>query len=263
MDLKLYKNAQIYQSRNIRMRLKEMPKVICVSPAYNEEKTVAKVVQAALKYSEGVIVVDDGSTDSTYEEAKKAGATVIRHYRNLGKGAALKTGFKAALKMGADIVIVLDADLQHNPEEIPKLLKTMERENADIVVGSRFLGIIKGMPRMRILSNKLTTIILRLYFKLPITDSQSGFRAYKRQILEQVEFSAPRFSAETEILIDARRKGFRISETKIQTIYGEEKSKIRNFEDTIRWIWDVDKQLIKTLIYKRVYSNKPSSNRYH
>ncbi|MEM3564855.1 MAG: glycosyltransferase family 2 protein [Candidatus Jordarchaeaceae archaeon] len=238
-----------------------MPKIVCVSPAYNEEKTVAKVVQAALKYSEEVIVVDDGSTDSTYEEAKKAGATIVRHYRNLGKGVALKTGFKAALGMGADVVVVLDADLQHDPQEISKLLKTMESENADIVVGSRFLGVIKGMPRMRILSNKLTTIILRLYFKLPITDSQSGFRAYKRQVLEQLEFSAPRFSAETEILIDAHRKGFRISETKIQTIYGEEKSKMRNFEDTIRWIWDVNKQLIKTLIYKRVYSNKSRCNR--
>ncbi|MEM2984506.1 MAG: glycosyltransferase family 2 protein, partial [Candidatus Jordarchaeaceae archaeon] len=109
-----------------------MPKVVCVSPAYNEEKTVAKVVQAALKYSEGVIVVDDGSTDSTYEEAKKAGATIVRHYRNLGKGVALKTGFKAALEMGADVVVVLDADLQHDPQEISKLLKTMESENADI-----------------------------------------------------------------------------------------------------------------------------------
>lgn len=152
--------------------------------------------------------------------------------------------------MNADIVVVLDADGQHNPEEIPKLLKTMNRENSDVVVESRFLGDIKGMPRARILSNTLTTRILRLYFGLPITDSQSGYRAYKRQLLEKVEFSATRFSAETEILVDACRKGFKISETKIQTIYGEEKSKMRVFGDTVRWLWDVDKQLIKSLSYR-------------
>ncbi|MEM3585716.1 MAG: glycosyltransferase family 2 protein [Candidatus Jordarchaeaceae archaeon] len=233
-----------------------MPVVLCVSPAYNEEKTVAKVVEGALKSTDGVIVIDDGSTDDTYNEAIRAGATVVRHSRNLGKGAALKTGFKKALEMGADIIVVLDADGQHNPEEIPKLLKTMVRENSDVVVGSRFLGSIKGMPRIRILSNTLTTKILRLYFGLPITDSQSGYRAYKRRLLEEVEFSATRFSAETEILVDAKRKGFKISEVEIQTIYGEEKSKMRVFEDTVRWVWDVNKQLLKSLKYKVTHRAK-------
>jgi glycosyltransferase involved in cell wall biosynthesis len=227
-----------------------MSKVLCVSPAYNEEKTVSKVVEGALKNTDGVIVVDDGSIDNTYKEASKAGATVVQHNKNMGKGVALRTGFKKALEMNADIIVVLDADGQHNPEEIPKLLKTMNRENSDMVLGSRFLGNIKGMPRARILSNTLTTRILRLYFGLPITDSQSGYRAYKRRLLENVEFSATRFSAETEILVDAQRKGFKISETKIQTIYGEEKSKMRVLRDTMRWIWDVDKQLFKSLVYK-------------
>jgi glycosyltransferase involved in cell wall biosynthesis len=230
--------------------------VFCVSPAYNEEKTVARVVEGALKSTDGIIVVDDGSIDNTYEEACKAGAIVVRHNKNMGKGVALKTGFKKALEMNADIIVVLDADGQHNPEEIPRLLETMNSENSDVVVGSRFLGSIKGMPRARILSNTLTTRILRLFFGLPITDSQSGYRAYKRQLLENVEFSATRFSAETEILIDAQRKGFKISEAKIQTIYGEEKSKMRVFGDTVRWIWDVDKQLLKSLRHKLSYKNK-------
>jgi len=233
-----------------------MSKVFCVSPAYNEEKTVAKVVEGALKNTDGIIVVDDGSIDNTYKEANKAGATVVQHNKNMGKGIALKTGFKKALEMDADIIVVLDADGQHNPEEIPKLLKTMNRENSDVVVGSRFLGNIEGMPRIRILSNTLTTSILRLYFGLPLTDSQSGYRAYKRRLLENVEFSATRFSAETEILVDAQRKGFKISEAKIQTIYGEEKSKMRVFGDTIRWLWDVDKQLLKSLRYKLSHKNK-------
>nr|MDO8080689.1 glycosyltransferase family 2 protein [Candidatus Freyarchaeota archaeon] len=230
--------------------------VLCVSPAYNEEKTVSKVVEGALKNADGIIVVDDGSIDNTYKEASKAGATVVQHSKNMGKGVALKTGFKKALEMDADIIVVLDADGQHNPEEIPKLLKTMNREDSDVVVGSRFLGNIKGMPRIRILSNTLTTRILRLYFGLPITDSQSGYRAYKRRLLENVEFSATRFSAETEILVDAQRKGFKISEAKIQTIYGEEESKMRVFGDTLRWIWDVDKQLLKSLKYKLSHRNK-------
>lgn len=229
-----------------------MPLVFCVSPAYNEEKTVAKVVEGALKNTDGIIVVDDGSIDNTYEEASKAGATVVRHNKNRGKGVALKTGFKKALEMDASIIVVLDADGQHDPEEIPKLLKTMNRDNSDVVVGSRFLGNIRGMPRARILSNTLTTRILRLFFGLPITDSQSGYRAYKRHLLEEVEFSATRFSAETEILIDAQRKGFKISEAKIQTIYGDEKSKMRVFGDTVRWVWDVDKQLLKSLKYKLI-----------
>ncbi|MBS7247426.1 MAG: glycosyltransferase family 2 protein [Candidatus Jordarchaeales archaeon] len=223
-------------------------KLVCVSPAFNEERTVASVVKGALKYVDEVVVVDDGSTDNTSEEASKAGAIVIRHPRNLGKGAALKTGFKVALKRGADIVVSLDADGQHDPDEIPRLLSALKNGNFDVVIGSRFLGDISNMPTPRILSNTITSKILNLFFKMPVTDSQSGYRAFKREVIESVKFSDPRFAAETEILIDANRKGFRIGEVRIKTLYGEEKSKIRGFEDTIRWIKLVTKYLMLSIL---------------
>ncbi len=218
-------------------------KLVCVSPAFNEERTVADVVKTALKYVDEVVVVDDGSTDSTREKASKAGAIVIRHPRNLGKGAALRTGFKVALKRGADIIVSLDADGQHDPDEIPKLLTTLKEGDFDIVIGSRFLGDISNMPALRVLSNTITSKILNLFFKIPVTDSQSGYRVFKRKVLESIHFSEPRFAAETEMLIDANKKGFKIGEVQIKTLYGQEKSKIRNFEDTVRWI----KLLIKYL----------------
>lgn len=228
-------------------------KIICVSPAFNEERTVASVVKGALKYVDEVVVVDDGSTDNTSKEALKAGAIVIRHPRNLGKGAALKTGFKMALKRGADIIVSLDADGQHDPDEIPRLLTALKNGNFDIVVGSRFLGQINNMPAPRILSNTITSRILNLFFKIPVTDSQSGYRAFKRKVIESVEFLDNRFAAETEILINAKRKRFKIGEAQIKTLYGEEKSKIRGFEDTVRWIKLVTKYLILSVLKKREF----------
>lgn len=230
------------------MRVFSLMKLVCVSPAFNEERTVASVVKGALKYVDEVVVVDDGSTDNTGEEASKAGAIVVRHPRNLGKGAALKTGFKVALKRGADIIVSLDADGQHDPDEIPRLLSVLKNGNFDIVIGSRFLGDVSSMPAPRILSNTITSKILNLLFKMPVTDSQSGYRAFKREVIESVKFSDPRFAAETEILIVANRKGFRIGEARIKTLYGEEKSKIRGFEDTIRWIKLVAKYLILSIL---------------
>ncbi|MEM3465797.1 MAG: glycosyltransferase family 2 protein, partial [Candidatus Jordarchaeales archaeon] len=151
-------------------------------------------------------------------------------------------------KRGADIVVSLDADGQHDPDEIPRLLSALKNGNFDVVIGSRFLGDISNMPTPRILSNTITSKILNLFFKMPVTDSQSGYRAFKREVIESVKFSDPRFAAETEILIDANRKGFRIGEVRIKTLYGEEKSKIRGFEDTIRWIKLVTKYLMLSIL---------------
>lgn len=230
---------------------RKLLKLVCVSPAFNEERTVASVVEKASRYVDEVIVVDDGSTDNTRKKALEAGAIVISHPRNLGKGAALKTGFKIALERGADVIISIDADGQHDPDEIPRLISAMERGNFDIVIGSRFLGDISSMPTPRIFSNTITSSFLRLFFGIPVTDSQSGFRAFKRKVIESVSFSDPRFAAETEILINAKQKGFKIGEVKIKTIYGEEKSKMRIVEDTLRWIKLVTKYLLLSLLRMR------------
>lgn len=217
--------------------------MICaVIPAFNESENICWVVEKTKPFVDEIIVVDDGSLDDTGYKALKCGARVIRHPKNKGKGAALRTGFVKAIKLGADIVITLDGDKQHNPDEIPRLLRRLELSKADIIVGSRFLGgedKLKKMPIQRILSNKLTTIILNGMFGLRITDSQSGFRVFRASVLRKLAYVDNKFAAETEILIDAHRKGFKIRDAEISVVYGEEKSKIRPFQDTFRWIFRV------------------------
>lgn len=181
---------------------------IAVIPAYNEEATIGEVVAMSKMYVDKVIVLDDGSCDGTPLVAFKAGAIVHRHDVNLGKGAALKSGFYKALTTGAEIIVTLDADLQHDPNEIPLLLKPIERGGYDVVVGQR-TGI-EDMPLIRRISNYLSTKILEIFFNLRLDDSQCGFRAFRRTVLEAISFKNQRYSAESEILIDAHKKGFKI-----------------------------------------------------
>jgi len=217
-------------------------RVFCVIPAFNEEKYIYDVAKMAKEFVDVVVVVDDGSTDKTFSRAIDSGAVVLRHEENMGKGAALRTGFKYALEHGADVVVTLDGDMQHDPLEIPKFLEKIREEGADIVVGSRFLEKVKGMPIQRRLSNFITTKILNKVFKVPVTDSQSGFRAFKRKVLEEVTFKDNRYGAETEILIEAKRKGFNIVEVPISVKYEGQKSKIRPIRETFSWIWLIIKK---------------------
>jgi len=217
-------------------------RVFCVIPAFNEEKYIYDVAKIAKEFVDVVVVVDDGSIDKTFSRAIDSGAVVLRHEENMGKGAALRTGFKYALEHGADIVVTLDGDMQHDPLEIPKFLEKIREEDADIVVGSRFLEKVKGMPIQRRLSNFITTKVLNKVFKVPVTDSQSGFRAFKRKVLEKVTFKDNRYGAETEILIEAKRKGFNIVEVPISVKYENQKSKIRPIRETFSWIWLIIKK---------------------
>ncbi len=220
-------------------------RVFCVIPAFNEEKYIYDVAKIAKEFVDVVVVVDDGSIDKTFSRAIDSGAVVLRHEENMGKGAALRTGFKYALEHGADIVVTLDGDMQHDPLEIPKFLEKIREEDADIVVGSRFLEKVKGMPIQRRLSNFITTKVLNKVFKVPVTDSQSGFRAFKRKVLEKVTFKDNRYGAETEILIEAKRKGFNIVEVPISVKYENQKSKIRPIRETFSWIWLIIKKYFK------------------
>jgi len=217
-------------------------KIFCIVPAFNEEKYIYDVVRIAKKFVDVVVVVDDGSIDKTFSRAEESGAIVLKHEKNMGKGAALRTGFQYALKHGADIVVTLDGDMQHDPSEIPKFLEKIEEENVDVVVGSRFLEKVKDMPIQRRLSNFITTKILNKVFKVPVTDSQSGFRAFKRKVLENIIFKDNRYGAETEILIEAKRKGYNIVEVPISVKYEGKKSKIRPIRETFNWIWLIIKK---------------------
>jgi len=218
-------------------------KVCCVIPAFQESQAIAQVVTAAKLYCSAVIVVDDGSTDGTGAIAASHGALVIRHPRNLGKGAALRTGFRKALQLGCSIIITLDGDGQHNPHSIPRFIRKI-KDGADVVVGSRYTTLAGTMPFHRRMSNLITTKALRVLYGIPVTDSQSGYRAFKRRVLTVVQVRDNGFAAETEILIDAKRAGFIIDEVPIATNYGAERSKIRAHRDITRWLVTLLRNLI-------------------
>ena len=222
-----------------------MKRVAAVIPAYNEEQFIADVVSRVKRHVDHVIVVDDGSTDQTAKVAAESGATVIVHERNMGKWIALQDGFKEAIKR-ADVIVQLDGDGQHDPDEIPKFLKALEE--SDVVVGYRSK---KGMPIIRKISNFITTTMLRLLFSLRVSDSQCGYRAYRRDALEKLmNVEAKGFEGETASLIMAKRLGLKIGEVPIKTIYGEEKSKMKVTRDTYRFLKTVLSMRLKAMLGK-------------
>ena len=198
------------------------PMVLVAIPAYNEALTIGSVVLLSKKYGD-VLVVDDGSTDGTYDIARFSGAHVVKHPKNMGKGRALKTAFEYAIGRGYDIVVTIDADGQHNPEEIPKLIEPILRGEADLVIGSRFLDEAKrNIPLYRRLGlwilNSSTNISLKGGLK--ITDSQSGFRAMsKRAIEELLDIKSDGYTVESDILVHLSEKGVRIKEVPINVRY--------------------------------------------
>ena len=218
-------------------------KICSIIPAYQESRAIKQVVTLTQKYCTCVIVVDDGSTDNTQRIAEDSGAIVLRHPHNLGKGAALRTGFNYAVETACDIIITIDGDMQHNPHSIPRFIEKINK-GFDVIVGSRYATKSEEMPFVRKLSNLITTQALRVFFKVPVTDSQSGFRAFRKEVLEVISVRDDGFAAETEILIDAKRAGFKISEVPIATNYGEEESKIRAHRDITRWLVTLSRNLL-------------------
>lgn len=194
-----------------------MSVLVCI-PAFNEEKIIGKIVTECFKYSNQVVVCDDGSADKTFEEAELAGAICLKHKKNLGKGGALKTLFDYAKNVNFDIIVTIDGDGQFLPEEIPKLIRPIENSTVDIVIGNRFDGASE-MPNYRKFGNKILDKMTNLASELPIEDSQSGYRAYSRKAIEKIKFDMNGFGSDAEILIDASKKGFKISEENVKVIY--------------------------------------------
>lgn len=193
-------------------------RVIAVIPAYNEATTVADVLRKTAPLVDGVIVVDDGSTDATAEVSRDAGAIVVRHALNRGLGAALGTGFSAAQALGADAVITLDADGQHDPDEIPTLVQAL-RDGADFVIGSRLIAPTGGMPWYRVVANWLGNITTLVLFGAWVSDSQSGFRALNRRALKEVRVRSNRMEVSCELVAEARRHHWKLKEVPIKAIY--------------------------------------------
>jgi glycosyltransferase involved in cell wall biosynthesis len=194
-----------------------MLKIACI-PAYNEESMIADVIKRTLKYVDKVVVCDDGSTDKTALRSENAAATVIKHEKNLGKGAAMKSLFRCAKELGADVVVTIDGDGQFLPEDIPKLLSPILEENFDIVIGNRFDNN-NEMPSYRKIGNKVLDKMANIASELSFRDTQSGFRAYSRKAIETITIQTDGFGADSEILIDASSKGLKITEEKVTVLY--------------------------------------------
>lgn len=192
--------------------------IVAGIPAYNEEKTIAGVILTAQRHVDMVIVADDGSTDLTGEIAHRLGAVVIHHDRNMGYGAAIKTLFKKAKDMNADVLVTLDSDGQHDPNEIPRMIQPILEDRADIVVGSRFLleangGLRFGVPAYRRWGIKLLTRLSNgSGINGHLSDGQSGFRAYNRKAVNNLKLHEEGMGISAEILMKAGQQGLRVSE---------------------------------------------------
>jgi len=212
-------------------------KIAVIIPAFNAAKTITTLIGKIQKeFSElDIIVIDDGSTDQTFSLAKKAQAVVLQHPVNLGKGEALRTGFKYATEKNYSYVITLDADLQHDPKHIKDFLQKAKNDKPDFILGTRDFSF-RNMPWDRVLTNSITSVILTLLSGQKIKDSQSGYRMISEKVLKSICLKSKRYDLESEILIKAGRKGFKIEAVEISTIYEGSQSFINPFSDTGRFL---------------------------
>ncbi len=194
-------------------------KVAIGIPAYNEEKNIASVISKLSKFGYSIIVCDDGSDDQTNQIAEKMGALVITHKKNLGYGAAIGSLFFKAKDMGLDVLVTMDADGQHRPKDVKAVLDPILKEEADIVIGSRFLVENKEMPSYRKTGIKMITKLANTALDKQITDSQSGFRGYNKKVLSAISPSESGMGVSNEILIKASKQGFKIDEAPIKVSY--------------------------------------------
>ncbi|MFQ6085478.1 MAG: glycosyltransferase family 2 protein [Candidatus Bathyarchaeia archaeon] len=207
----------------MRSRRSKKPLVVAGIPAYDEEKTIPRVIVQVKPYVDRIIVCDDGSSDMTGEIAKELGADVVRHERNRGYGAAIGSLFKRARRVGADAFVTLDADAQHNPSDIARLVKPVLDGRADVVIGSRFLTAEgkERIPRYRRAGISGLTGLTKRASGINVTDAQSGFRAYSRRALELIVPTEEGMGVSTEILIKAAEKGLKIVEEPTMVAYKE------------------------------------------
>jgi UDP-N-acetylglucosamine---dolichyl-phosphate N-acetylglucosaminyltransferase len=210
-------------------------RVIALIPAFNEAARVADVVTRTRPHVREVVVIDDGSVDETANVAQAAGARVIRHEQNKGKGAAIVTALECFDKSDAEFAILLDADGQHDPAEIPKFIDAAKESGAAIVVGTR-MSDTKEMPLVRLWTNQFTSWVTGKLARQKISDSQCGFRLLRHSVLRDLKLSTARFETETEMLIQAGRAGHKIVGVAIRTIYETGRaSHIHPLHDTARF----------------------------
>jgi glycosyltransferase involved in cell wall biosynthesis len=224
-------------------------RIITIIPAYNEENTIEKVVDGVKKYSDP-LVVDDGSADHTSILAQKKGAKIIKHNKNRGKGAAIKTGLEDAIENNYDVMVLMDGDCQHDPRCIPRLLNGMD--GVDVLIGSRFLNMTpQNMPLQRRLSNGITTRLIRFVTGYHITDSQCGFRLISKKAAPFfTEIPYNDYVYESEVLCKASENNLLVDERPIECIYGNEKSYVR-FRHVIHYFMFTLRLLVRKL-FRRI-----------
>lgn len=208
--------------------------VAAVIPAYLEEKHIADVARRTLNQLANVVVIDDGSSDATAAEARKAGADVIVHEQNRGKGESIKSGFRYWLEQGSTYVVILDGDGQHLPEEIDRFIAAASATGAKLLIGTR-MNDVREMPFVRRAVNRYMSRKISRVCGQEIPDTQCGFRMVHRDIIPDLLGGTERFDYETEMLILASRAGCRIASVPISTVYSDEVSSIHPLRDTLRF----------------------------
>ncbi len=219
-----------------RIPVGEKPTIVAGIPVFNEEKTIAKVAIRASRHVDRVAVIDDGSTDDTAMIAERLGLVLLRHDRNRGKGLAVRTCLRWARGVGADVLVTLDGDGQHDPDDIPRVLRPVLEGRADIVIGSR-AGRPSSMSRSRRVAQRSLDRIVNVKSNGVIVDSQSGFRAYSKKAIEAVEVTEPGLGVDSEILMKASRRGLIIAEVPVAMRYdvehGSKVSPLVHFSDVV------------------------------
>ncbi len=215
-------------------------RVLVIIPALNAERSIGAVVRDCKAVVNDVLVVDDGSADRTAEVAREAGAQVVSHPVNRGKGAALKTGFAYALEHGFDAVVTLDADGQHLASEIPKFFAAREETGADLIIGGRAHLFGQMLPRRRF-ANRFSARCIAFASHTDVTDSQSGFRLYSAQLLRSIRLRSDGFDMESEVIVQAGQRRFKILSIPIDLgfVDGQSTSHYKPLMDTIRIAWTV------------------------
>ncbi len=217
-----------------------VPKIgntIVVIPSYNEARTIGHIVRNIVETGMAVLVVDDGSVDATERIALDAGAMVVRHRRNLGKGNSIRQGISyVSEKTRFEWVVLMDGDGQHHTEDIMVLMEGARDGQTDMVTGDR-MQYTENMPVLRYYTNRFMSFVISRMCRQTIPDTQCGFRLVKADVLKNLKLGSARYDIESEMLIQAARQGMRIRSVPVQTIYGDETSKINPLRDTVRFFY--------------------------
>jgi glycosyltransferase involved in cell wall biosynthesis len=208
-------------------------RVAALIPAFNEAGTIASVIHGLRSSRAQVIVVDDGSTDGTAERAREAGADVLVHERNLGKGHAVRTGLVRVLAGDFTHVLLLDGDMQHLPAEAARLIHAAETSQADVVIGERVFKRSE-MPASRFHANRIGSRALSWFVGVPLNDTQCGFRVFRTDAVRPLALTATGYEIETEMLVKVRRRGGRVASVPVTAVYTGQRSKLRPVRDTTR-----------------------------